>query len=62
MVAAFEAYDETNFLQLHSVNDSIEVQVPKCHLDLFYLAQVGGYGIPGSSRYVQFLPFGRFFG
>ena len=49
MVAAWgETYDETNFLQLHNLNETKEVQaqVPKCHLDfVFAWAQVGWYGI-----------------
>lgn len=48
-VAAWgETYDETNFLQLHNLNETKEVQaqVPKCHLDfVFSWAQVGWYGI-----------------
>lgn len=49
MVAAWGGtYDETNFLQLHNLNETKEVQaqVPKCHLDfVFVWAQVGWYGI-----------------
>lgn len=45
MVAAWgETYDEANFLQLHNLNETKEVQaqVPKCHLDfVFVWVQVG---------------------